>query len=113
MDLDLFLNEDEKRGCMTSVELRRLEDGAVVASAKAPHPATTPPVSEQDPEMWWQALSNAVSKLGDHRSDVVAMSIAGQQHGLVLLDHDNVARPRDSTKTVIKYAVIGPKEFYR
>jgi xylulokinase len=70
----------------TKAELRRLEDGAVVASAKAPHPATTPPVSEQDPEMWWQALSNAVSKLGDHRSDVVAMSIAGQQHGLVLLD---------------------------
>jgi len=26
VDLDLFLNEDEKRGCMTSVEMRRLEE---------------------------------------------------------------------------------------
>ena len=70
----------------TKAELRRLEDGAVVASGRAPHTATTPPVSEQQPEMWWQALIGAVSALGDHRSDVVAMSIAGQQHGLVLLD---------------------------
>ena len=26
VDLALFLNEDEKRGCMTAVEMRRLEE---------------------------------------------------------------------------------------
>ena len=30
-----------------TVALRRLSDGAVVAEARAPHPPTTPPVSER------------------------------------------------------------------
>ena len=70
------------------VELRRVDDGTVVATGSAPHTATTPPVSEQDPEMWWEAFVQAVTSLGDHRKHVVAMAVAGQQHGLVLLDRD-------------------------
>lgn len=68
------------------VEARRLETGEVVATGSARHPATAPPVSEQDPRAWWSALVEAFGLLGDARRDVVALSVAGQQHGLVLLD---------------------------
>ncbi|MDW3215753.1 MAG: xylulokinase [Ilumatobacteraceae bacterium] len=70
----------------TKVEARDLQTGEVVATGTAKHPPTAPPVSEQDPQAWWVALVSAVEQLGDHRDDVVAMSVAGQQHGLVLLD---------------------------
>jgi xylulokinase len=72
----------------TKVEARDIDTGVVVARGNAAHPPTTPPVSEQDPVAWWAALSEAITQLGDHRADVVAMSVAGQQHGLVLLDAD-------------------------
>ena len=70
----------------TKVEARHLETGDLVASGKSPHPPTKSPASEQDPTSWWSALVDAVSQLGDHRRNVVAMSVAGQQHGLVLID---------------------------
>ena len=70
----------------TKVEARDLETGAVIATGSARHPATTPPVSEQDPRAWWSALVDAFTQLGEHRRHVVAVSVAGQQHGLVLLD---------------------------
>ena len=81
----------------TKVEIRDLETGAVVARGSAPHPPTTPPVSEQDPEAWWTALTtalqDALAPLGQSgmvgaADDVVAVSVAGQQHGLVLVDAD-------------------------
>ncbi|MEQ8437904.1 MAG: xylulokinase [Ilumatobacter fluminis] len=68
------------------VEARRLDTGEVVASGTARHPVTTPPVSEQDPRAWWDALVEATRSLGEVRRDVVAVSVAGQQHGCVLLD---------------------------
>jgi xylulokinase len=68
------------------VEARRLDTGELVAVGSARHPATTPPVSEQDPTSWWAALVEACAALGGCRRDVVAIAVAGQQHGLVLLD---------------------------
>jgi xylulokinase len=70
------------------VEARDVDTGEVVAVGTARHPATTPPVSEQDPTAWWSAFVEAVGRLGDARDDVVAVSVAGQQHGLVLVDTD-------------------------
>ncbi len=70
----------------TKVEARRLTDGEVVATGSSPHPQTNPPVSEQNPNSWWSALVDACGQLGDARRDVVAIAVAGQQHGLVLLD---------------------------
>jgi xylulokinase len=72
----------------TKVEARDVETGRVVATGTAKHPPTSPPVSEQDPRAWWDALVEAMAQLGDCRRDVVAISVAGQQHGLVLLDAD-------------------------
>jgi xylulokinase len=72
----------------TTVEARRVDDGAVVATTRAAHPPTSPPISEQDPRSWWTALVEAVTALGDRRHRVVAISVAGQQHGLVLVGSD-------------------------
>jgi xylulokinase len=80
----------------TKVEIRRLDDGALLASASAPHPPTNPPRSEQDPESWWRALVAAISDAGRRvpLSDVAAISVAAQQQGLVALDASGrVIRP--------------------
>ena len=76
------------------VEARVADTGELIATGRASHPPTTPPVSEQDPHSWWEAFVDAVQQLGDARKDVAAISIAGQQHGLVLLDeHGEPLRP--------------------
>lgn len=76
------------------VEARDVESGQVLATGSARHPATQPPVSEQDPESWWQALVEATAQLEDLRSDVVAISVAGQQHGCGLIgDKGQSVRP--------------------
>ncbi len=75
-----------------TVVLRDADDGRVVGTASAPHPPTTPPISEQDPHSWWAALRLALGRL-DVR-DVRALSVDGQGHGLVALDAANqVVRP--------------------
>jgi xylulokinase len=76
----------------TKVEVRDAETGAVVGRASAPHPPTTPPRSEQDPQTWWEAFESAWASVGN--STVEAISVAGQQHGMVALDADReVIRP--------------------
>ena len=72
----------------TKVEARRLDSGERVGIGRAPHPPTTPPRSEQDPRAWWRALVEATAQLGELRRDVVAISVAGQQHGLVVSGED-------------------------
>lgn len=78
----------------TKAELRDLATGELIAVGRAAHPPTTPPVSEQDPAAWWRALAVAIEQLGDQRKHAVALSIGGQQHGLVLVDEaGDVVRP--------------------
>ena len=76
----------------TKVEVRDLDTGVVVGRGSAPHPATTPPRSEQDPQAWWTAFETAFAAAGS--PDLEAISVAGQQHGMVVLDADRkVIRP--------------------
>lgn len=78
----------------TKVEVRDVDTGEVRASGRHAHPATTPPRSEQDPQAWWEALVHAVRATGADGDDVVAVSVAGQQHGMVVLDEaGHVIRP--------------------
>ncbi|SDZ50840.1 xylulokinase [Herbiconiux ginsengi] len=63
------------------VVIRDLETGAPVRQGRAPHPAGT----EVDPQAWWEALTAAITDAGG-LDDVAAVSIAGQQHGMVVLD---------------------------
>ena len=73
------------------VQVRDADTGALVSSGSAPHPATAPPRSEQDPSAWWRALC---SLLEEHAADAAALSVAAQQHGMVVLDDDHrVLRP--------------------
>ncbi len=94
----------------TKVELRELTTGEVVAVGRGAHPATTPPRSEQDPEAWWAALETAVASLGDRVSEVVALAVAGQQHGLVAVDADGrVIRPAklwNDTESALEAAAL-------
>lgn len=90
---DLVLGVDSSTQS-TKVEVRNLDTGALVGEARAAHPPTAPPTSEQDPAAWWDALCSALAALGDLRDDIVALSVAGQQHGLVTLDgSDAILRP--------------------
>jgi xylulokinase len=80
----------------TKVEVRHLDTGTVVARASAPHPVTQPPRSEQQPDAWWGAFSSAYSDATAGLADVevVGISVAGQQHGMVLVDREGeVVRP--------------------
>ena len=65
------------------------ETGEVIRSGSAPHPDGT----EVDPASWLQALEAAIAAAGGI-DDVIGISIAGQQHGMVLLDEQgSVLRP--------------------
>jgi xylulokinase len=69
------------------VVLCRAEDGAVIARGSAAHP----PGTEVDPAAWWAALCQAGDGLLERAH---AVGIAGQQHGMVVLDSDGeVVRP--------------------
>lgn len=76
----------------TKIEVRDADNGQLLASGRAPHPTVRPPRSEQDPGAWWDALASAIASI-DVR-EVAAISVAGQQHGMVALDGaGNVLRP--------------------
>jgi xylulokinase len=63
-------------------------DGEVVATGRALHEVTgAGGARETDPEVWWEALRLALAEC-DRAEEVDAISIAGQQHGLVTLDRD-------------------------
>ncbi|MFC9843165.1 xylulokinase [Streptomyces sp. NPDC060223] len=60
--------------------------GQVVASGQAPHTVTSGAGRESDPRQWWDALREALHQCGDAAHEAAAVSIGGQQHGLVTLD---------------------------
>ncbi|MCI1933369.1 MAG: FGGY family carbohydrate kinase, partial [Ancrocorticia sp.] len=62
---------------------------AVIREGKAPHPDGT----AVDPGAWWDAFLLAQERAGGF-DDVVAISVGGQQHGMVCLDEaGRVIRP--------------------
>lgn len=88
----------------TKVELRDLDTGRLLGVGKVSHTPVSPPISEQNPEEWWVAFNQALAgALADSCSqvgrtvtmkEVHAISVAGQQHGMVVLDESgNVLRP--------------------
>ncbi|MBT2396220.1 xylulokinase [Streptomyces sp. ISL-100] len=65
--------------------------GRLLALGRAPHRVTGGSgARESDPEVWWQALGEAVADglrdSGVAASAVAGIAVAGQQHGLVVLD---------------------------
>ncbi|SOD72965.1 xylulokinase [Jatrophihabitans sp. GAS493] len=65
------------------VVIRDAATGALVREGRASHPDGT----AIDPEHWWVALQMAITDAGGLQ-DVAAISVGGQQHGMVCLDAD-------------------------
>lgn len=65
------------------VVIRDAETGALLRSGRASHPNGT----EVNPDAWWAALNEAIVQAGG-LDDVAAISIGGQQHGMVVLNTD-------------------------
>ncbi|MET1085744.1 MAG: xylulokinase [Arthrobacter sp.] len=71
------------------VVIRDADTGALVRQGRASHPEGT----EVHPDHWWDALQEALQQAGG-LDDVAALSVGGQQHGMVCLDSDGrVIRP--------------------
>jgi xylulokinase len=98
------------------VGIRELETGATVRSGRAPHPDAT----EVDPGAWWSALRDAIEQAGG-LDDVEAISVGGQQHGMVVLDSEGkVIRPallwndtRSATAARALSEEVGAEQFAR
>lgn len=67
------------------IVIRDAATGAVVRRGRAQHPEGT----EVPPAAWWDALRSAIADAGGI-TDVAAISIAGQQHGMIALDAEGV-----------------------
>jgi xylulokinase len=83
-----------------TVVLRAIDSGESMGVGRSPHPATTPPVSEQHPHDWWSAFQLAMrqalatAEAGNEPADVAAVSVDAQAHGLVPVDASGaVIRP--------------------
>ncbi|MDP9888034.1 xylulokinase [Pseudarthrobacter enclensis] len=71
------------------VVIRDADTGTLVRQGRALHPEGT----EVHPDHWWTALQKAVADAGG-LDDVGAVSVGGQQHGMVCLDSEGaVIRP--------------------
>ena len=77
------------------IQVRDVDTGAIVASGRAAHPATSPPRSEQQPADWEAAFHAACAEAGvPARHAPAATAVAAQQHGMVVLGDDGeVLRP--------------------
>lgn len=92
------------------------DSGAIVRAGRSRHPDGT----EVDPEHWWRAFLEAIDQAGG-LADVAAVSIAGQQHGLVALDAEgrvvrqallwNDTRSANASKDLIDE--VGASEYAR
>ncbi len=65
------------------VVVRDAQTGELVRQGRARHPEGT----EVHPDHWWTALQEAIADAGG-LDDVEAISVGGQQHGMVVLDAD-------------------------
>ncbi|MEA5154304.1 xylulokinase [Raineyella sp.] len=74
------------------VMIRDADTGALVRSGAARHATGT----EVDPEVWLRAFREAIRQAGG-LEDVKAISVGGQQHGMVTLDEDG---------TVVRNAIL-------
>ncbi len=62
-----------------------VETGRILGTGRAPHTVTTGEARESDPTRWGSAFDEAVAATG-HAGTAEAVSVGGQQHGLVVLD---------------------------
>src|SRR5437588_12404381 len=64
-------------------------DGTIVGTGSASYAMSTPQPgwAESDPQGWWDAAATAVHEAaGEHASEIAAVGLCGQMHGVVLSD---------------------------
>lgn len=105
----------------SSVKILLLGDEGVCNIVTEEYPVyyEKPGWSEQYPSDWWEAVIKGINRLTENidRTEVRALAIGGQMHGLVILDeNDNVIRPailwndtRTQNETDYLNNVIGKK----
>lgn len=81
-----------------TVEIRNQISGELIGRGQASHPATHPPISEQNPIAWWDALvlafDEACKQKIVNKNLITALAVDSQCHGLVTLDVNcNPVRP--------------------
>ena len=109
----------------SSVKLMLVDgDGKIMNTATSDYPVSFPHSgwSEQNPKDWWNAICNTLPDLlkGFDGQLVKGIGIAGQMHGLVVLDEsDNVIRPtilwndgRTDKETAYLNEVIGKEKLF-
>ncbi len=109
----------------SSVKLLLVDgDGSVRNTLTAEYPISYPRNgwSEQNAEDWWNAICETIPKLleGFDGQSVKGIGVAGQMHGLVVLDeNDNVIRPtilwndgRTDKETAYLNEVIGKEKLF-
>ncbi|MFC5661713.1 xylulokinase [Kitasatospora misakiensis] len=97
-----------------------IDTGAVLGQGRAPHTVSPGAGRESDPEQWWEAFGKAVAGTG-WADRAAAVSIGGQQHGLVTLDASGApVRPallwndvRSAPQAAELRAAIGAEEIAR
>jgi xylulokinase len=100
----------------TKVRIVDPTTGNVIREGRASHPEGT----EVEPRFWWDALLTAISDAGG-LDDVAAISVAGQQHGMVLLNSaGEVIRPallwndvRSAPQAEFLNSIVGDAEIAR
>lgn len=73
----------------TKVLLIDVDDGTVIGTGRAAHRVSgADGARESDPEQWWTALRSALAEAARQGgvTEISALAVAGQQHGLVVLD---------------------------
>jgi len=90
--LGFDIGSSSVKASLLDIETGRIAASAFSPSSEMPMQSPQPGFAEQDPDMWWKELINAVNKLhqdvpffGDK---VAAIGIAYQMHGLVCVDKD-------------------------
>ncbi len=71
------------------------QDGQILGQGYTQHSTIMEQLGqrEQNPEEWFDALVSSINQafkgIEQHRTAIKGIGVSGQQHGLVLLDHDN------------------------
>jgi len=97
-----------------------VDSGAVLGEGRAAHTVSGGAGRESDPRQWWTALAEAVGGTG-WADRAAAVSVGGQQHGLVTLDADGEpVRPallwndvRSAPQAAALVAEYGPEAWAR
>jgi xylulokinase len=113
--LGFDIGSSSVKATLLEVATGKTAASAFSPSSEMPMQSPQPGFAEQDPEMWWKELVNAVNKLHQQVSfkgdEVAAIGIAYQMHGLVCVDK-NLSPLRPSIIWCDSRAVkIGEKAF--